>query len=147
MWIKSLFNMLIIIILFVISNVGFISIDLTIKEIITLWSSKEYTSSELSFLIRTTDYVMLTNNFMFVFCAAIFLFRNKLKHSLRIIFSTFLIGLLNNIVTFIYIFNFSTIFQFIKNRDLIWILIFFPVSMVIIYILARKSTNEYPQVR
>ncbi|CDL86503.1 membrane hypothetical protein [Xenorhabdus cabanillasii JM26] len=142
MWIKSLFNILIIIILFIISNVGFISLDLTIKEIITLWSSKEYTSAELSFLICTTDYVMLTNNLLFVFCTTVFLFRNKLKRSSRIIFSAFSIDLLNNLITFIYILNFSTLFQFIKNCDLIWILILFPVSMIIIYFLARKSTNE-----
>lgn len=142
MQIKSLFNMLIIIILFVISNAGFISLDLTIKEIITLWSSKEYTSSDLSFFIHATDYVMLTNNLLFILCATIFLFRNKLKRSLRMLLSTFLIGLLNNSATFIYILNFSTLFQFIPNRELNWIFILFPVSMMIIYILARKSTNE-----
>ncbi|KMJ47093.1 hypothetical protein AB204_00155 [Xenorhabdus khoisanae] len=142
MQIKSLFNMLIIIILFVISNAGFISLDLTIKEIITLWSSKEYTSSDLSFFIHATDYVMLTNNLLFILCTAIFLFRNKLKRRLRMLLSTFLIGLLNNSATFIYILNFSTLFQFIPNRELNWIFILFPVSMMIIYILARKSTNE-----
>ncbi len=89
MWIKSLFNILIIIILFIISNVGFISLDLTIKEIITLWSSKEYTSAELSFLICTTDYVMLTNNLLFFFCTTVFFFRNKLKRSSRMIFLFF----------------------------------------------------------
>ncbi|PHM28764.1 membrane hypothetical protein [Xenorhabdus innexi] len=142
MWIKSLLNISTIIILFIISNVGFISLDLTIKEILTLWSSKEYTSSELSFLICTTDYVILTNNLLFVFCITAFLFRNKLKRSSRIIFSAFLIDLLNNLITFIYILNFSAIFKFIKNFDLIWILILFPVSMIIIYFLASKSTNE-----
>ncbi len=57
--------MLIIIILFVISNVGFISLDLTIKEVITLWSSEEYTSAELSFLIHATDYTQDTSKCMF----------------------------------------------------------------------------------
>ncbi|PHM50745.1 hypothetical protein Xmir_00147 [Xenorhabdus miraniensis] len=149
MWIKPLFNMLIIIILFIFSNIGFISIDLTIKEVITLWTSKEYSPSELSFFIQITDYVMLINNFMFVLCATIFFFRNKLKYSLRIIFSVFLITLLNNISTFIYVLNFSTFFKFIKNHDLHFTfyilhftLILFPVSMVIIYILARIKTNE-----
>ncbi|CDH05550.1 membrane hypothetical protein [Xenorhabdus bovienii str. oregonense] len=142
MWIKSLFNMLIIIILFVFSNAGFISLDLTIKEVITPWPSKDYTSPELSFFIHATDYVMLTNNFLFVLCTALFLFRNKLKYSLRMIFSVFLISLLNNVATFIYILNFSTFFKFIKNQDIHWILISFPVSMIIIYILARKNANE-----
>ncbi len=137
MWIKSLFNMLIIIILFIFSNIGFISIDLTIKEIITLWTSKEYTPSELSFFIQITDYVMLTNNFLFVLCTTIFFFRNKLRYSLRMIFSVFLITLLNNISTFIYALNFSIFFKFIKNHDIHLILILFPVSMIIIYILAR----------
>ncbi|CDH21922.1 membrane hypothetical protein [Xenorhabdus bovienii str. kraussei Quebec] len=141
MWIKSLFNMLIIIILFVFSNVGFISIDLTIKEVITLWTSKEYTPSELSFFIHVTDYVMLTNNFLFVLCTALFLFRNKLKYSLRMIFSVFLITLLNNISTFIYVLNFSNFFKFIKNHDIHLILILFPVSMIIIYILARVKNK------
>lgn len=137
MWIKSLFNMLIIIILFIFSNIGFISIDLTIKEIITLWTSKEYTPSELSFFIQITDYVMLTNNFLFVLCTTIFFFRNKIRYSLRMIFSVFLITLLNNISTFIYVLNFSIFFKFIKNHDIHLILILFPVSMIIIYILAR----------
>ncbi|CDH30781.1 membrane hypothetical protein [Xenorhabdus bovienii str. Intermedium] len=141
MWIKSLFNMLIIMILFVFSNVGFISIDLTIKEVITLWTSKEYTPSELSFFIHATDYVMLTNNFLFVLCTALFLFRNKLKYSLRMIFSVFLITLLNNISTFIYVLNFSNFFKFIKNHDIHLILILFPVSMIIIYILARVKNK------
>ncbi|PHM75859.1 hypothetical protein Xcab_03652 [Xenorhabdus cabanillasii JM26] len=137
MWIKLLFNMLIIIILFIFSNIGFISINLTIKEVIILWTSKKYTPSELSFFIHLTDYIMLTNNFLFVLCTTLFLFRKKLKNSLRIIFFIFLVSLLNNIATFIYTLNFSTFFKFIKNQDIHWILTLFPVSMVIIYILAR----------
>ncbi len=142
MWIKSLFNMLIIMLLFIISNIGFISIDLTIKEVITLRASKEYTPSELSFFISATDYVMLTNNFLFVLCTIVFLLRKKLRNSFRIIFFIFLITLLNNISTFIYVLNFSTFFKFIKNYDIHFILISFPISMIIIYILARKNTYE-----
>ncbi|REF25924.1 hypothetical protein BDD26_0471 [Xenorhabdus cabanillasii] len=137
MWIKLLFNMLIIIILFIFSNIGFISINLTIKEVIILWTSKKYTPSELSFFIHLTNYIMLTNNFLFVLCTTLFLFRKKLRNSLRIIFFIFLVSLLNNIATFIYTLNFSTFFKFIKNQDIHWILTLFPVSMVIIYILAR----------
>ncbi|TDB48099.1 hypothetical protein C5468_17010 [Photorhabdus luminescens subsp. mexicana] len=137
MWIKSLLNILIIIILFIFSNIGFISIDLTIKEVITLWTSKEYTPSELSFFIQITDYAMLANNFLFVLCATIFFFRNKFKHSLRMIFSFLLITLINNISTLIYVLNFSSFFKLIKNHDIHLILVSFPVSMVIIYILAR----------
>ncbi|MBC8944721.1 hypothetical protein Xind_01180 [Xenorhabdus indica] len=137
MWIKSLLNILIITILFIFSNVGFISIDLTIKEVITLWTNKEYTPSELSFFIQITGYVMLANNFLFVLCATIFFFRNKLKYSLRMIFSVFLIALINNISTFIYVLNLPNFFKFIKNYDMHLVLFSFPVSMVIIYILAR----------
>ncbi|KMW73199.1 hypothetical protein TI10_08805 [Photorhabdus luminescens subsp. luminescens] len=137
MWIKSLLNILIIIILFIFSNIGFISIDLTIKEVITLWTNKEYTPSELSFFIQITDYAMLANNFLFVLCATIFFFRNKFKYSLRMIFSVLLITLINNISTLIYVLNFSSFFKLIKNHDIHLILVSFPVSMVIIYILAR----------
>ncbi|PHM29046.1 hypothetical protein Xbud_01143 [Xenorhabdus budapestensis] len=137
MRIKSLLNILIITILFIFSNVGFISIDLTIKEVIILWTNKEYTPSELSFFIQITDYAMLANNFLFVLCATIFFFRNKLKYSLRMIFSVFLIALINNISTFIYVLNFPNFFKFIKNHDMHLILFSFSVSMVIIYILAR----------
>ncbi|WP_338803878.1 hypothetical protein WDV76_18410 [Xenorhabdus griffiniae] len=140
MWIKSLFNMLIIMLLFIFSNIGFISIDLTIKEVITLRASKEYTPSELSFFISATDYIMLTNNFLFVLCTILFLLRKKLKNSLGMIFFIFLIASLNNI--FIYVLKFSTFFKFIKNHDIHFILISFPISIVIIYILASKKTYE-----
>ncbi len=140
MWIKSLFNILIVIILFIFCNIGFISIDLTTKEVITLWTSNEYTSSELSFFINAVDYVMLANNFFFILCAAMLLFRKKLKYSLKMIFFIFLITLLNNVFTFLYVLNFSIFFKFIKDNDIYFILISFPISMIIIYILARKNT-------
>ncbi|PHM45021.1 hypothetical protein Xmau_01226 [Xenorhabdus mauleonii] len=142
MWIKSLFNILIIIILFIISNVGFISLDLTIKEIMTLYSNEEYPATELSFLVNITDYVMLTNNLLFIFCTVIFLFRSQLRHGSHLLFLGVLINLFNNTITFIYILTSSTLFQFVKSHDLIWILALFPVSIIIIYRLAKNSTSK-----
>ncbi len=142
MWIKSLFYTLLIIFLFIISNIGFISIDLTNKEILTLWSSNEYILDELSFLICSTDYLMLTNNSLFLFCITIFLLRNKLKQSLYMIFSVILISVINNAITLIYILNFSTISRFFKDQSLNWILISFPISMVIIYLITRINFQE-----
>ncbi|PHM51382.1 hypothetical protein Xekk_03782 [Xenorhabdus sp. KK7.4] len=141
MWIKSLFNILIVIILFIFCNIGFISIDLTTKEVITLWTSNEYTPSELSFFIQITDYAMLANNFLFVLCTIMLFLRNKLKHSLRIIFLIFLISLINNISTFIYALNFPTFFKFIKNHDIHLVLVSFPASIIIIYIFARIKSK------
>ncbi|MBC8948952.1 hypothetical protein BDE27_2550 [Xenorhabdus ehlersii] len=142
MWIKSLFNILIVMILFIFCNIGLISIDLTTKEVITLWTSNEYTPSELSFFINAADYVMLANNFFFILCTAMLLLRKRFKYSLKMIFFIFLIAILNNVFTFLYVLNFSNFFKFIKNNDIYFILISFPISMIIIYILARKNTYE-----
>ncbi|PHM33572.1 hypothetical protein Xinn_02306 [Xenorhabdus innexi] len=141
-WIKSLFNIIPIIALFIVNNMGFISIELTIKEVITIWPSHEYSPDELHFLIDATDYVMLTNNFLFIFCIIIFFFRNKLKYSLQLIFSAFLISIINNAVRLIYILNFSVLLKFIKVQSLNFIFISFPVSIVIIYILARVNLHK-----
>ncbi len=116
MSIKSLLYTFLIMFLFIISNIGFISIDLTTKEIFTLWPNNEYTIDELSFLICSADYLMLTNNLLFIFCITIFLFRNNLKRSLHLIFSAILISVINNLVTLIYILNFSTISHFLKTN-------------------------------
>ncbi|PHM70074.1 hypothetical protein Xekj_02036 [Xenorhabdus sp. KJ12.1] len=142
MWIQSLFYTLLIISLFIISNMGFISIDLTTKEILTLWSSNKHTLDELSFLICSTNYLMLTNNSLFLFCITIFLLRNKLKESLYMILSVILISVINNAITLIYILNFSTSYRFIKDQSLNWILISFPISMVIIYLITRIELHK-----